>query len=1110
MTLKRLGQVNLALSGGRFITADLAARLAADLPHATVAPALSLRAGLTHNTTSGVNRAGGVAVYGVDARLWNLLERRDIPPPKANEVVLNERVAATLGVQPGDAVSLNIELPTAIPRESLLGERNDLTRELPLTVAAVLPESLGAGRFGLNPGQQVPPVAFVNLAALQQTLDLAAVRASRRNPVAQPGRVNSLYVAGEESKPTAAENLTHTMQRTLTLDDLGLKLVPVPERNYLSLESRRMILEQPIEDAARRAANDLHAATSPVYVYLVNELASAHDPTQHAAYSVVAGVDFKSLNQQPFEPLNYRAGGPPTGPGQIVLNTFAATEQLKVDVGDSVVMKYFAVGSHGELPEESRTFRVCGIVDFIGAAADRHLTPTLAGITDAETFSDWDQPFEMDMSRITPADERYWDEYRATPKALVPLAAAQALFASRYGRLTSFRVAVPQGQTTTAFADKYERQLLESVDVNQLGLAFRPVKFEGLQAAAGTTDFSGLFVGFSFFLILSAAILIGLLFRLGIEQRAASIGLLEAVGFTPAAVRWQMLAEGLAVVLLGAAVGTVAAILYAALMIHALTTWWIGAIGTRFLFLDVRPRSLAIGFAVAVVVAAVAVWWGLRRLKQVTPRALLAGATAPEPTVRSGRKSGRYALLTMWIAGGLALILVVGGLFNLIPATEAFSGFSWQVVAFFLAGALSLTAAMAGLAWMLGRDREGALHSATGLGFRNAARNRTRSVMTVGLIASATFVLVAVAASRRDPSAELPQQDSGNGGFLLVGQSSTPLPFDLDTAAGREKLGIRLPADSPQAALLASADVYSCRLREGDDASCLNLYRTGLPTVLGVPENFIGRGGFKFISTPGENPWTLLNKPAAPEQVAGQTLPTYPVFGDANTLLYSLKKGIGDVLLVPEDNPRYALRIAGMLDGSVFQGVLLMSEKNFTTLYPEQAGYGYFLVEAPPVAQVELSNLLETELTPFGFDVEPVADRIADFLAVQNTYLSTFQALGGLGLLLGTVGLGTVMLRNVLERRAELALLRAVGFSTARLTMLVLLETALLLAWGLVAGTVAALLAVGPHLTGRGADLPVASGAFMLAAVAVTGLLAALLAVRAAVRTPLVAALRGE
>ena len=136
--------------------------------------------------------------------------------------------------------------------------------------------------------------------------------------------------------------------------------------------------------------------------------------------------------------------------------------------------------------------------------------------------------------------------------------------------------------------------------------------------------------------------------------------------------------------------------------------------------------------------------------------------------------------------------------------------------------------------------------------------------------------------------------------------------------------------------------------------------------------------------------------------------------------------------------------------------------------------------------------------------------RLANFLAVQNTYLSTFQTLGGLGLLLGTIGLGTVMLRNVIERRAELALLRAVGFRPSAIRRLVLFENAFLLACGLVVGTASALLAMLPHLLSTGADVPWLSGAGLLLGIFAAGLLSASAATIEAVRTPIVATLRGE
>src|SRR5207302_8332062 len=127
---------------------------------------------------------------------------------------------------------------------------------------------------------------------------------------------------------------------------------------------------------------------------------------------------------------------------------------------------------------------------------------------------------------------------------------------------------------------------------------------------------------------------------------------------------------------------------------------------------------------------------------------------------------------------------------------------------------------------------------------------------------------------------------------------------------------------------------------------------------------------------------------------------------------------------------------------------------------------------------------------PLGADAMETQARLAEFHAVENTYLSTFQTLGGLGLLVGTVGLAAVALRNVLERRRELALLGAVGYGRAHIFTIVVAENLLLLAWGLAIGAASALVAIAPAVLERGGRAPVASaGALLLGAVFVAGLI---------------------
>jgi hypothetical protein len=205
------------------------------------------------------------------------------------------------------------------------------------------------------------------------------------------------------------------------------------------------------------------------------------------------------------------------------------------------------------------------------------------------------------------------------------------------------------------------------------------------------------------------------------------------------------------------------------------------------------------------------------------------------------------------------------------------------------------------------------------------------------------------------------------------------------------------------------------------------------------------------------------------------------------------------------------VRFVAALRDSIFQSELLMSEANFLRLFPNHEGYQFLLADVDPARAGPVADAIENGLADFGADASTTADRLAQFHRVENTYLSTFQTLGGLGLLLGTVGLATVLLRNVLERRRELALLGAVGYRRSHFLAMIVAENALLLAGGLVVGAVCASLAIMPALAERGGRLPLSSGGMLLLfGVLVTGLLSSVVATRAATRAPLLSSLRSE
>ena len=123
----------------------------------------------------------------------------------------------------------------------------------------------------------------------------------------------------------------------------------------------------------------------------------------------------------------------------ILLNEWTARE-LGARVGDALALEYYVWLEEGRIETRRAPFRVAGIVPIAGRAADRELVPDYPGITRATRLADWDPPFAVDLSRVKPRDEAYWQRYGTTPKAWVPLAAGQALWGHRLGRTTSLRL----------------------------------------------------------------------------------------------------------------------------------------------------------------------------------------------------------------------------------------------------------------------------------------------------------------------------------------------------------------------------------------------------------------------------------------------------------------------------------------------------------------------------------------------------------------------------------------------------------------------------------------------------------------------------------------------
>jgi putative ABC transport system permease protein len=1128
--LRRLGRTDEVITSANFFRERLVDELRANekfrrAGYDAACPLVVLDGAITHEESR--RRGSDVSVYGVDSRFWEFHGARDVVTPGAGEVLLSQSLADELGAKAGDSVLLRVEKPSAIPVESLHGRKDDVGRTIRLSVREVLPASR-LGEFSLRATQGEVRAAFVALSRLQRD-------------TGQEGKANAVLIAGASTDDDPAhaaprrELVEGALRETFALEDLGAKVRELDEQKALSLESDGAMVGDETANAARAAADGMSLRAVGVFSYLANSIrANGHE----IPYSLVTALGEDELDRlartgaSVTDNVKAVAGerdGEKFPP--IVLNEWAARD-LGAGLEDVVELDYYLWQEEGRLTTETARFRVAAVVPVKGLAADQNLTPEYPGISGAESLSDWDPPFPVDLSRVRKKDEDYWHEFRTTPKAFIPLEAGQRLWQTRFGKLTSLRFYPQTDAPLDASRVEFEKNVRARIDPLRAGFIVSAARAEGLRASQGATDFGEYFLYFSFFIVASALLLASLFFKLGVEQRVREIGLLRATGFPASKVRAIFLWEGAALAATGSFLGVFGALAYAALMMWGLRTYWLGATGTRELALHASPASLAIGFAGGVAAALLCIWWTLRTLARVPARRLLAGSWELRNAdfglrtyrlriadfglrIKGQKKSDGVAMpLQSAIRNPqsaiLAVALVCGALGGVVLALAA-SQRVGETAGFFGAGVLLLVALLCfESAWLrAGRRRTirgRGWWTVARLGLRNAAHRPGRSVLCVALVASATFIVVAVGAFKQQ-GVNSSDRKSGGGGYMLAAESLLPIIHNPNTPEGRESLNLNVTAGDDA---LSDLRFARFRVRPGDDASCLNLYQPREPRVLSAAPDFVRENRFAFQSSLAAsseekaNPWLLLEREAGDGVI--------PAIADANSLRYVLHKTLGDVLeLRGDDGAPVRLRLVAALSDSLFQSELIVSEKNFLRAFPRVQGYRFFLLDATPQRAPAVAARLEGQLSDYGFDAQPVAEKLASFHRVENTYISTFQTLGGLGTLLGTLGLAAVLLRNVLERRKELALLRAVGYNRAHFVVMIVAENALLLVCGLLTGVVCAALAVAPALFARaGGGAQSWTLALLLLGILAAGFLASLAATVAALRAPLLASLRAE
>ena len=1044
LTTERLGTIQHGLLADHFFQPEL-------LNRQNTVPAILLNGTVVAPQTQ--TRASKVNIIGITEDFFAFWEGDPVPNlSKAenqpfNAIVINEVLQNELNVQVGDALLVNMPQVADIHPEFLLGARDasEAIQSLRLVVSDIIPTE-NAGRFNLRAHQNLPFNAFITLPVLQKALG-------------QAEKVNSVFIA--DTAPISSDQLT------LTLEALDLS-IQVRE-NHFDLQSQQYLLKPVLVENALTVATENGVPTLSTFTYLANTI-SANDNT----------VPYSTILALPTDTSEFPV---PLAENEIALNAWAA-DDLSVKVGDEITMTYYSVGAGEEYTTETASFILKGILPIEGIAADKDIIPEFPGIHDTADMSEWESPFPIDYTLIRNQDEAYWDEYGPTPKAFISLETGRRLWKNRFGDLTTIRMNASQDSDVHATRARFETEFLKKIQPEQIGFQFLSLQAEGLQAATGATDFGMLFGSLSGFIIFAVALLVGMLFRIGVEQRSREIGLLQAVGYPLAKVRRRFLLEGGTVASIGSLLGCLFAIGYAQLMIFGLQTWWLPAIGTPFMELHVNPWSLVSGLLTALAVVMISIRLTVQHLGQAPATALLAGETDfSEITLKSRveKTKARSGLaIVKSVAIGLVAVVIVFFLFfdKLLSGTVGI----WiedPIIDF-----LVLTLGIIGAGWSafdswLKSQRVPKRFNRMRFALKNAARQPRRSSTCIQTVSLACCIIVAVGVNRHDAPPETE--------YAFVAESALPLHHSLSTSEGRFELGF----SEKNSEFLSASEVIPFRVLPGEDVSCLNLYQPQKPQILGAAD--------AMLETPPWRRLTLVNFDEG----------RIPAIGDDNSLRWILHHNPDEDFIIQDEYGKTLSLNLETVTNSLFQSQLIISESNFTKYFPSQSGYQFFLIKTPPELREETAQILEKTLGDYGFDLTSASARLASFRSVENTYISTFQSLGGLGVLLGTLGLALVLFRNIIERRGELAILRAFGFRRQLLSRMLFLESCFLLTVGMLIGIVAALVAV---LASQGhlPTFPWFSLTITLLFIFGFGIIANAVAVAIALQSPLLATLKSE
>ncbi len=617
---------------------------------------------------------------------------------------------------------------------------------------------------------------------------------------------------------------------------------------------------------------------------------------------------------------------------------------------------------------------------------------------------------------------------------------------------------------------------------------------------------STMFLVMGLFSIAAGILLIFMIFVMLAAERKPEMGMARAVGSKRGQLIQSFLSEGMAynlgAALVGAGLGVLVAVAIAWVMNRFFAEFGINI--TPY----VTPRSLIIAYCLGVVVTFITVVissWRVSRLNIV--RAL---RDIPEPTYRratrrtlilgiiavllgaliawSGVSSGVLAFFMLGVSisllslaavmryfalperpvftiVGLAVLafwaLLSGPLADLLPEMEG------DIEMFFLSGIFMVAAATFVIVYnadilLHAIERAGGwlgrLLPALRIAVAYPLANKFRTGMTLAMIALVVFAVVIMSVINVNYSAVFLRDDARGGWDIVVTENpNNPVgelvaALDKEGSVGTEQFAavgtVRLPD------LFVGSELYQVGASEEWERY----------PVLGVDDAFARESQIKLQTRASQYPddaavWEALRTTprlavidAFAVSEGGFGGPGFHIegFDETAEVMDPLELQLRD----PASKGMIPLKVVGVIDfgsSASFFG-LYTSEETFNLVFGEPEFSRFYVKVGPGVDDSDMADAIESALVTTGAQAVSIKDQVEEQQTTFNSFFYLIQGFMGMGLLVGTAAVGVIAFRSVVERRQQIGMLRAIGYTRGTVALSFILESSFIALLGIATG----------------------------------------------------------